>query len=214
LCWPLSVHFPGASAIDGLPIPRQPGADLEEQRLLGLRNGAVRPRSDVQQERPILADDVHQVADDRGCALVVLILDVPPGVRAQGGVRLPERRPRVRQLTPLDVVDCRAFGEGLVLVVDGHAPAPLDAQVVVVGRKAAKPGLKHGRLDPPVEPHELRPVLLYQFAGTGVPVLQEGLIGHRRARLRRTVEARVAWILHVGRELHAPVKEPPVLGAV
>ena len=77
----------------------------------------------------------------------------------------------------LDVIDRAALGEGLVLVVDRDFLAPLRAAVVVVGREMPQVRLEGRLLDPPVEPDQLRPVLLDQLGGPRQPVVQVRLQG-------------------------------------
>ena len=104
--------------------------------------------------------------------------------------------------------------EGVELVVDRHRTVAGDAPVVVPGRELGQPGLEHVLLDPPVEPDQLRVIVLDELDGPGEPVLEERLRRSDLLALRGAVEVGELGITDIGVELHAAVEEPPVLGAM
>ncbi len=128
-----------------------------------------------------------------------------------------------RELPALDVEDARGVGERLaavLLVVDRDSLSPLLAAVVVEGGELLEVLVCRGLRDPPVEPDELRLVLVDELGGTREPVVEE-LLARRGLPLLGPlavggggIEAGVAGIPDVGIELHALSKEPPMLDAV
>src|SRR5262249_41640872 len=154
--------------------------------------------------------------------LVILILHIAPGVFGEGGIGLPELGTNPRQLPALHIKDGGSRWEGGVLIVDRHLLPPFRGPVVVVGGELLKSGRKGLLMDPPVEPDQLRPVLIYQFAGSDQPVLNKPLVwrilGHIMGvlwpRLRRTIETIVLRVLYVGGEFAPSIEEPPVLRPV
>ena len=98
-----------------------------------------------------------------------------------------------------------------IFVVDGHALVPLDAAVVVIRGKLLEVRLEKGLLDPPIEPEQLRLVLIHQLAGAGQPIIEE-FAGRVQARLAiilrfepscRAVKIGIARIMDIRVECHA-----------
>src|SRR6185437_14810563 len=131
----LAKYLPGARAVDGFAVDAEPAADFSEDFHLRLGDGAVRPRADIEEQRTVLTDDVDQVVNDRRRGLVVLILDITPGVLRNRGIGLPEEWPNVGKLTALDVEDGGSLGKSLVFVVDRDPAPPFAGSIVVVGRE-------------------------------------------------------------------------------
>lgn len=89
-------------AVDGLAVDLQPRADLTQQRLLGC--GIVPSAwADVEQQRAVLAHHVHQILDQRLRRLVILRLDITPGVLGDRRVVLPKQRADAAQPGGVDV---------------------------------------------------------------------------------------------------------------
>ena len=219
-----AVLAPDLGIVDGLAVDGHPVADFGQHGGVLLGDSAVGLGADVQKQRAVLGDDVHQVADEALGGLKLVALGPAPGVAGDGGVGLPEEGLDLRKLAALDVRYGTAEHEGLVLVVDGYLHAPLGGAVVVIGRELLQIGLHRVVLDPPVEVYQLGAVLVHDLAAAAEPVLQVlvsggGLgvqvvvilgFGHggpvKIAALHR--------LLDVGVKLLAVAHEEPVLHAV
>src|ERR1700722_4379351 len=60
----LTEGFPGPCTVDRFAVDLQPGPDLMKHLLYFIRNGAVRARTDIHQQIPVLAYDIDQLIDD------------------------------------------------------------------------------------------------------------------------------------------------------
>ena len=99
-----------------------------------------------------------------------------------------------------------------MLVVDDHLTAPLDSRIVVVSGIGFAIGLKLGRLETEVEPHQIGLVLVDDLVGAGEPVVEELLAGRCVGRMRLAVESEVLGLGGVERVIVNVV--PPVLRPV
>src|SRR5271163_3226836 len=84
-----AVNFPGAGAVDGAAIDAEPSTDVAENGLDFIGDGAVGARPDVEKEIAVFADDVDELLDDELRGLEGVVLDVAPGLVADGSVGLP-----------------------------------------------------------------------------------------------------------------------------
>ena len=96
---------PRPRAVDRFAVDLQPAADLAQERLLLVRDRAIRLGADVQQQTTVLADDVDQMMDDRRGFLVNGVADVTPGVLRDRCAGLPRLR---LDLRPDTRVRCHA----------------------------------------------------------------------------------------------------------
>ena len=74
---------------------------------------------------------------------------------------MPEQGANTGKLPALDVIDGSALRECIVFVVNRHLAIPLHALVIVISGKLLEVRREHVLLNPPVEPHELRLVLIH-----------------------------------------------------
>lgn len=197
---PFAVDTPGVGAVDGFTILMEPSADGAEDLLLFVGDRAVGTGTDVEEEGTVLADDVNEVADDLWSSLVLVMLDVAPGVFGDGSICLPEVGIGIGELSAFDIKDSGVFREGLMFVINRDTLAPGGGAVVVVGGEALKVGSEGRLFDPPVEPEELRLVEVDELTAASEPVVEKVSIGVGVARHGGAVEASVAGILDVGGE--------------
>ena len=142
-----AIALPGARGVNGLPVGFEPGADLAQQDLFFFRDRAIRPGTDVQQQRAVLADNIDQVADNFAARLVVLVGHIAPGIPGDGRVGLPELRAQIGQLAALNIPNGRFDWEGIVLVVDRYALAPFQSAVVIIAGETLDIGLEDNLLN-------------------------------------------------------------------
>src|SRR3546814_20160066 len=56
------------------------------------RDGAVGLGADVEQQIAVLADDIDQIGDQRGCRPIGIVLGIAPAMHAHRGIRSEARR--------------------------------------------------------------------------------------------------------------------------
>ena len=172
---------PRTRAVDGLSIDFQPCADFAEHLLFAFGDRAIGFWTNVQQHRPVFADDVHEFIDDFSGVLVNMVGDVAPGIARDRSAGLPEVRLNIRRRTAFHVEHTRAARERNAfpfLEVDGDLLLPLNAAVVIIRREGLQIRMKHRLTNPPIEVEDFGPVLVHDFARAQQPVVEE-LFGGR-----------------------------------
>ena len=146
-------------------------------------DGAIRLRADVEKQLPFLATVSTQLMDERlgSCGT----RRVRRNPRSESKPKCPSaraRRRRVSSFPAFNVEGRRIGGHGLLLV--GQAPAagfaPRNDRSSTRRTAAGRRGMRLA--DPPVEVHEVRMVLVDDFAGESKPVVDE-----RPGRVRATL---------------------------
>ena len=101
-----------------------------------------------------------------------VVLNVPPGLVADGGVGLPMERADISELTALQIEYARMLVHGIVLVVDhSDVISVLERTVVVESRKAGEIRTDRGLPDPPVEVHDVGVIFLDQLRAPRQPII-------------------------------------------
>ncbi|TKW49467.1 hypothetical protein CTA1_456 [Colletotrichum tanaceti] len=153
----LALDEPVGGAEDGLAVGPDPPARLAQVVGLGLDDGAVGARADVEQKVAVLGRHVDERVDDGGGVHVLLgpggaVVAVAVGVHA--AVALPLAALRRGEGLVLGGVEVGGLGDAAARV-DGHLPA-LGPRPVPPGRR--EPGGAVGR--PAVAPHDVRAVVV------------------------------------------------------
>src|SRR5256885_12179176 len=65
LGWTFTIHLPGPGSVYRFSILLQPRSDVSKYALHLLRNGAVRTRSNIKKQIPVLANDVDKLMNDK-----------------------------------------------------------------------------------------------------------------------------------------------------
>src|SRR5262249_39005505 len=81
-------------------------------------NGPIRARPYIKEEVAIFAYHVHQFMHDEFRRLERVILDVTPGLVADGGVSLPRLRTDAGQLPSFNIEDTGIFRHRKILIRD------------------------------------------------------------------------------------------------
>ena len=171
--WTLAENVPGACIVNAFTVDRQPATDLAQHLLLDFGDGAISPRTHIQQQGAVLAGDIDQIGDDISGRFVIVIADIAPGILGDRCIVLPEELAHIAELTAFNIEDGDTFRIGVVLVVDRHAYSPFLAAVIVVSGEALEIRLEDDLLDPPVEPDNLRPILVHQLTAARQPIFEE-----------------------------------------
>ena len=161
---------PGAGAVDGFAVDLEPCAHLEEDGLGFFGDGAVGFGTYVEEEVAVFADGVDELVDEGFGVAVLVVVDVAPGVDADGGVGLPGEETEGVHLAAFDVEGGGVSGHGFDLVgEDGFFGACVlfRIAVVVVGGELFEGGLELGLADPPIEVDEVGVVLVDELSGAG-----------------------------------------------
>src|SRR3984893_2777482 len=175
LGWALAINLPWTSAVNSFAVHRQPRTYIPEDLLHSVGDGAIRLRTDVQQEIAVLADDVDELLNHELRGLERVVLDVSPGFVAYRRVGLPVQGANVGELSALQVEDRGVLLDGPVFVVDDANVVAVFERGVVVERRKAGQVRTDGRLaDPPVEVHDVGMVLLNDLERASEPVVCPG----------------------------------------
>ena len=164
-------YLPVLRSVDRFPVDLQPFSDVKQDLRILFGDGSVRSGAHIQQKRTVLADNIHQIAENILRRPELVIFGITPGIQSNSGIRLPEVRLHIRKLPPFHIRHCRSKQKGIVFVIDHRVRSPLVGPVVIVGGKLLQPGLAGAVLNPPVKIEYLRTVAVDYLAGAHQPVL-------------------------------------------
>ena len=216
-------YLPVLRSVDRFPVDLQPFSHFSQNMGVLVGDRAVRFRADVQEQRAVFADHIHQVQNNIRRILVVIPDRVSPGIFRHRGIVLPEVRRNVIQLSSFQIIDRASKYICVKLCVDRSFRSPLLCQVIVKSSKFPQIGLPCILLDPPVKEQKLRLISLNQLTSPDKPVLHKFF--RRRIIINavhvtgnphsRTIQAVSLPLVHIGfRDLPASVEEPVMLRTV
>jgi hypothetical protein len=84
--WTFSKDSPGPCAVDRFPVDLKPGTNVSQHLLNFGWNCSVGARPYIQEQIPVLTDNVYQLMNDKFGRLERVIFDITPGFIADGGV--------------------------------------------------------------------------------------------------------------------------------
>ena len=218
---------PGSGVIDGFAVLLEPSADFEKRVANGIGNGAIGAWADVEKKVAVLADDVHELVNDKvgGFEVVVREVHVTPGNVADGSVGLPVVRLDAFFHAALEIASAGVPLESVILDINDAGKAVFCGVVVVEGGETRDIGTIVGLANPPIEIHDVGFVFLDDFRGASEPVVgifgaDVGPIVHKDIGLflepvvSGAVEGGELRIVDVGAEGAAAVEEPIVFGTM
>ena len=218
-------NFPRLGAVDGFAVLVEPGADFQQSRAHLVRNRAVWPRSDVQEQVAVLADDVHQLMNQEVGRLQLIVLHISPGQIADRRIRLPVPVLDAGKQGALMIARAGICLHGIVLEIDDSGKILARGVVVVERGELGYAAPVCGVADAAIEIKNFRLVFFGQLNGAGQPVARPGLthprplvvgdeVGVVHPGVSGAVERGVFRIVHIGADVAAIVVIVIVLGAM
>ena len=189
-----------------------------------LWNGAVGARTDVHQQIPVLAHDIHELVNNDLRRFEAVVLNKSPRFIADRGVRLPVQRANIIQLPAFHVQHRRVFLHRIVFVIDHSHRAAAGRVVVIKSRKLGEVAAHLGLANPPIEINYFGLIFFNNFRTARQPIVQIRVADVRPIRIQRllafqpvvrgSVQIGILWIIHIRREQTSAVQEKIMLDAM
>src|SRR6185312_17260 len=218
--WAFTINLPGTRAIDCLAIHLEPGANIQQDALDFRWDGTVRARTYVQQQVAILAYYIHKLVNDQLRRFEGIVLDVTPGFVAYRGIGLPVQGTNICKTPARKIEHSRMLLHRIVFVINDAGGAMLQGFIIVSSGEAGQIGPIHWLADPPIEPHDVGMIFLYDFGAPGEPIAgvfraeigpvsqKRGVITLVKVPMCGAVEGGIPRMVDIGVEFAASVHKP------
>src|SRR5690606_18551854 len=113
----LTIAVPVPCPVNRLAIDTKTFPKPKQAICSFIRNRAIRLWANIQQQVAILTHNVHQIMDQCGDSLEVIVFDITPGFVTYRGIGLPVRLADVVELAAFNIIKCRSYRKSLEFVL-------------------------------------------------------------------------------------------------